>query len=58
MERFGSRATAIANFKEIYADKTNNEWEKRDNFQKFPNKFYPLDIDYGAVGKTYSAFYD
>ncbi|KAH3844594.1 poly [ADP-ribose] polymerase 1-like [Dreissena polymorpha] len=48
MERFGSRATAIANFKEVYADKTNNEWEKRDNFQKFPNKFYPLDIDYGA----------
>ena len=33
----------------LYAEKTNNEWENRDSFKKFPNKFYPLDIDYGQV---------
>lgn len=49
VERCGSRSSAIDQFKALYAEKTNNEWEKRDNFKKYPNKFYPLDIDYGQV---------
>ena len=29
-------------------DKTGNDWDDRHHFTKVPNKFYPLDIDYGA----------
>ncbi|CAL1526877.1 unnamed protein product [Lymnaea stagnalis] len=47
VEKCGSKNSAIATFKELYLDKTGNEWENRKNFQKFPNKFYPLEIDYG-----------
>lgn len=47
IERCGSRASVIDRFKEVYYEKTNNEWKNRDSFKKFPNKFYPLDIDYG-----------
>jgi len=49
VEKFGSQGRAVEHFKALYADKTNNEWENRNNFKKFPNKFYPLDIDYGQV---------
>ncbi|XP_060555294.1 poly [ADP-ribose] polymerase 1-like [Ruditapes philippinarum] len=47
VERCGSRNSAISSFKAFYLEKTNNAWEDRANFKKFPNKFYPLDIDYG-----------
>ena len=39
-------------FCNLYADKTGNDWEDRANFTKVPNKFYPLDIDYGADDDT------
>lgn len=32
----------------MFLDKTGNRWEDRDKFVKKPNKFYPLEIDYGA----------
>ncbi|KAL5008566.1 hypothetical protein ScPMuIL_014147 [Solemya velum] len=47
VERCGSRRTAIESFKQLYAEKTNNEWDNRKDFKKQPNKFYPLEIDYG-----------
>ncbi|PVD25807.1 hypothetical protein C0Q70_13469 [Pomacea canaliculata] len=47
VERCGSQAMAIEKFKELYLEKTGNHWEDRDNFQKQPNKFFPLEIDYG-----------
>ncbi|KAK7474692.1 hypothetical protein BaRGS_00034057 [Batillaria attramentaria] len=47
VERCGSKASVIQKFKELYLDKTGNEWENRDNFKKHPNKFFPLEIDYG-----------
>ncbi|KAL4239025.1 Poly [ADP-ribose] polymerase 1 [Mactra antiquata] len=47
IERFGAKHTAIQHFKDLYLEKTNNRWEDRDNFKKYPNKFFPLDIDYG-----------
>ncbi|GFS22250.1 poly [ADP-ribose] polymerase, partial [Elysia marginata] len=47
VERCGSKNSVIASFKEMYLQKTGNNWEDRKNFQKFPNKFYPLEIDYG-----------
>ncbi|KAK2177762.1 hypothetical protein NP493_581g01048 [Ridgeia piscesae] len=47
-EVFYSLNNAIDAFCHLYEDKTGNEWEDRKNFTKYPNKFYPLDIDYGA----------
>ena len=44
-----SKATGKAGFTALFLDKTGNNWEDRgDNFVKKPNKFYPLEIDYGA----------
>lgn len=54
LERFGSVATLLEAFKQLYAEKTGNEWENRKDFKKFPNKFYPLDIDYGQVSTEMS----
>merc|ERR1719483_1813957 len=47
VEKFGSKASCMRNFKEVYLDKSGNEWEDRKNFQKVPGKFYPLELDYG-----------
>ena len=52
LESFVSKATAVQAFLDLYADKTGNEWEDRANFVKVPNKFYPLDIDYGTEDDT------
>jgi len=52
LESFGSKAPAMQAFCNLYADKTGNDWEDRANFTKVPNKFYPLDIDYGADDDT------
>ncbi len=49
MEVFHSMQNAIEAYKAVYADKTGNLWEDRKHFVKCPRKFYPLDIDYGAV---------
>jgi len=35
---------------------TGNSWLNRKNFVKHPNKFYPLEIDYGQVCVTLSIF--
>lgn len=37
----------VAQFEELYEEKSGNEWRNRDNFVKVPNKMYPLDIDHG-----------
>jgi hypothetical protein len=31
----------------LFLDKTGNDWSDKGNFQKLPNKHYPLEIDYG-----------
>ena len=36
-------------FEELYRSKTGNMWGNVKNFVKHPNKFYPLEIDYGQV---------
>jgi len=48
LESFGSKVSAIQAFRTLYAEKTGNDWDNRKNFVKVPNRFYPLDIDYGA----------
>ncbi|KAI3923415.1 hypothetical protein MKW92_030016 [Papaver armeniacum] len=45
-----SKAGAIREFKRLFLEKTGNPWEaweKKENFQKQPGKYFPLDIDYG-----------
>ncbi|XAR61125.1 NAD(+) ADP-ribosyltransferase [Bertholletia excelsa] len=52
-----SKSDAILEFKRLFLEKTGNPWEaweEKQNFQKQPGRFYPLDIDYGVnkeVGK-------
>ncbi len=36
------------NFCSVYEEKTGNAWAS-SNFTKYPNKFYPIEIDYGQV---------
>lgn len=47
MEKFLNKENAIEHFEDLYYEKTGNEWRSRKSFTKQPNKFYPLDIDYG-----------
>ncbi|KFK31229.1 hypothetical protein AALP_AA6G085200 [Arabis alpina] len=46
-----SKSDAVQEFKRLFLEKTGNTWEtweKKENFQKRPGKFLPLDIDYGV----------
>ena len=44
-----SKAAAKEGFSALFLDKTGNSWKDRgDTFIKKPNKFYPLEIDYGT----------
>ncbi|XP_026400993.1 poly [ADP-ribose] polymerase 1-like isoform X2 [Papaver somniferum] len=46
-----SKSDAIIEFKRLFLEKTGNtweSWEQKDNFQKQPGRFFPLDIDYGV----------
>ncbi|XP_031566693.1 poly [ADP-ribose] polymerase 1-like [Actinia tenebrosa] len=42
-----SRGEAISRFCELYEEKTGNSWHNRKSFVKHPNRFFPLEIDYG-----------
>uniref|UniRef100_A0A8C9VCE1 Poly [ADP-ribose] polymerase n=1 Tax=Scleropages formosus TaxID=113540 RepID=A0A8C9VCE1_SCLFO len=46
LEKFYDKNSAMDNFRSLYEDKTGNSWTST-NFTKYPNKFYPLEIDYG-----------
>jgi hypothetical protein len=48
LEQFGSKPNAVDAFLSLYYEKTGNNWADRAIFTKVPNKFYPLDIDYGS----------
>ncbi|GMH02358.1 hypothetical protein Nepgr_004197 [Nepenthes gracilis] len=46
-----SKSEAIEEFKRLFLEKTGNPWEAwvhKQNFQKRPGRFFPLDIDYGV----------
>ncbi|KAF5196272.1 Poly [ADP-ribose] polymerase [Thalictrum thalictroides] len=46
-----SKSDAIQEFKRLFLEKTGNPWEaweQKQNFQKQPGRFFPLDIDYGV----------
>ncbi|XP_040207277.1 poly [ADP-ribose] polymerase 1 [Rana temporaria] len=46
LEEMSSKEEAVDHFLNLYQDKTGNAWHST-NFTKYPNKFYPLEIDYG-----------
>ena len=49
VDNFDDKKKAIKMFSTTYKDKTGNLWTTgSQKFQKHPNKFYPLDIDFGA----------
>ncbi|CAF1511392.1 unnamed protein product [Adineta ricciae] len=50
VDEYSRKADAIQAFHAVFLDKTGNEWTERENFQKLPNKHYPLEIDYGQHG--------
>ena len=41
-----NKFTAMAEFKKKFSDKTKNDWEDRDNFEKFPGKYDLVKMDY------------
>ncbi|UYV80414.1 PARP1 [Cordylochernes scorpioides] len=47
LEECDSLLDAEMEFKRLYEEKTGNMWADRHNFVKYPNRFYPLDLDYG-----------
>jgi poly [ADP-ribose] polymerase len=51
LESYNKKDDVLREFLAIYLDKTGNEWDSRKNADKKPNKFYPLEIDYGDVLK-------
>uniref|UniRef100_A0A3Q3ILG7 Poly [ADP-ribose] polymerase n=1 Tax=Monopterus albus TaxID=43700 RepID=A0A3Q3ILG7_MONAL len=46
LDKFNDKDSALKNFLTLYREKTGNNWGS-SNFAKLPNKFYPLEIDYG-----------
>ncbi|KAM9435896.1 poly [ADP-ribose] polymerase 1 [Clarias gariepinus] len=46
LEKFYDKNSAMDNFRSVYEEKTGNCWTS-SSFTKYPNKFYPLEIDYG-----------
>lgn len=46
LDKFHDKNSAMDNFLGVYKEKTGNNWST-SNFTKYPNKFYPLEIDYG-----------
>ena len=48
-----SKRSAVDQFRDLYLEKTGNQWENRKCFIKQPNKFFPLDIDYGGVSAQF-----
>ena len=48
LDKFHDKNSAMDNFLGVYKEKTGNTWST-SNFTKYPNRFYPLEIDYGQV---------
>ncbi|XP_062857542.1 poly [ADP-ribose] polymerase 1 [Trichomycterus rosablanca] len=46
LDKFYDKNSAMDNFRTLYEEKTGNSWTS-SSFTKYPNKFYPLEIDYG-----------
>jgi poly [ADP-ribose] polymerase len=40
---------ALQHFENIYEEKTGNMWSNRKNFEKVPDRFFPIELDYTQV---------
>ncbi|XP_037719414.1 uncharacterized protein LOC119553225 isoform X2 [Drosophila subpulchrella] len=60
IEEFGTSDSAKRKFKEVYADKSGNEFDKRDSFVKITGCMYPIEIQYDEDQKllTHSTFFN
>ncbi|CAF0920722.1 unnamed protein product [Brachionus calyciflorus] len=47
LENYSKKHDVINDFCALYLDKTGNTWDSRKYATKQPNKFYPLEMDYG-----------
>ncbi|CAG2163238.1 unnamed protein product [Oppiella nova] len=43
---FESSSDAISRFKQIFKDKTDDEWDRRRDFKQYPYKYYLVDVKY------------
>ncbi|XP_013185212.2 poly [ADP-ribose] polymerase isoform X1 [Amyelois transitella] len=50
-ENFRSLPDAVRQFKFFYQDKTQNDWDCREYFEKVPGAYYPHDVDYSDGDK-------
>uniref|UniRef100_A0AAZ3QHC3 Poly [ADP-ribose] polymerase n=1 Tax=Oncorhynchus tshawytscha TaxID=74940 RepID=A0AAZ3QHC3_ONCTS len=48
LDKFHDKNSAMDNFLGVYEEKTGNAWGS-SHFTKYPNRFYPLEIDYGQI---------
>lgn len=55
LEKFYDKNSAMDHFRSVYEEKTGNCWTS-SSFTKYPNKFYPLEIDYGQVCESCLGF--
>lgn len=51
LDKFHEKNSTMDNFLGMYEEKTSNTWGS-SHFTKCPNKFYPLEIDYGQDEKA------
>ncbi|XP_057662049.1 poly [ADP-ribose] polymerase [Diorhabda carinulata] len=47
LESMGTLQEALMQFRDLYKEKTGNDWDNRENFKKMPGKLYPIEMDYG-----------
>ncbi|XP_026751130.1 poly [ADP-ribose] polymerase [Galleria mellonella] len=52
VQNFKTLHEAKKDFCFYYSEKTQNDWEDRDDFVKVPGCYYPLDVDYGDSEET------
>lgn len=46
VENYDSLMGAKQQFKDVYLQQTGNHFEERDNFQKKPGRYYPIDVEF------------
>lgn len=55
LDKCATARKAVELFERVYLDKTGNRWADRDEFEKQPGKYYPVDIDYGIDDSSLKA---
>ena len=48
LDNYSNVNTVAGEFEHVYYEKTGNSWSERKSAVKKPNRFYPLEMDYGG----------